>query len=238
MDFSDMMGYIVSVRALRDCSFWTFEMQISWAWISILQCWCCAFYVFKIKPSVFQLTETLRLWQSVSSPSSSLAKKPPDVTKSRKTKTEHLLKVDDHDFTMRPAFGGRCFYVLCSCFTHTYPRLQSPIYTNLVGFWILCAFNIIPSSYIGQISRKAALWNLDATGVYIHLHKIFLCCFYINKYNSHITHVIETKTKSMTKNNSKWFYLIPLHTEMMLNASIAQLWIFPLYLPGRSCLSY
>ncbi|XP_039642458.1 gamma-aminobutyric acid receptor subunit rho-2a isoform X2 [Perca fluviatilis] len=36
----------------------------------------------------------------------SLAKKPPDVTKSRKTKTEHLLKVDDHDFTMRPAFGG------------------------------------------------------------------------------------------------------------------------------------
>uniref|UniRef100_A0A3B3UAX4 GABA(C) receptor n=1 Tax=Poecilia latipinna TaxID=48699 RepID=A0A3B3UAX4_9TELE len=36
----------------------------------------------------------------------SLPKKPPDVTKSRKTKTEHLLKVDDHDFTMRPAFGG------------------------------------------------------------------------------------------------------------------------------------
>ncbi|XP_057716173.1 gamma-aminobutyric acid receptor subunit rho-2a isoform X2 [Corythoichthys intestinalis] len=36
----------------------------------------------------------------------SLAKKPPDVTKSRKMKTEHLIKVDDHDFTMRPAFGG------------------------------------------------------------------------------------------------------------------------------------
>uniref|UniRef100_A0A3Q2EF85 GABA(C) receptor n=1 Tax=Cyprinodon variegatus TaxID=28743 RepID=A0A3Q2EF85_CYPVA len=35
-----------------------------------------------------------------------LPKKPPDVTKSRKTKTEQLLKVDDHDFTMRPAFGG------------------------------------------------------------------------------------------------------------------------------------
>ncbi|XP_054590732.1 gamma-aminobutyric acid receptor subunit rho-2a [Nothobranchius furzeri] len=32
--------------------------------------------------------------------------KPPDVTKSRRTKTEHLLRVDDHDFTMRPAFGG------------------------------------------------------------------------------------------------------------------------------------
>ncbi|ROJ78733.1 Gamma-aminobutyric acid receptor subunit rho-2 [Anabarilius grahami] len=36
----------------------------------------------------------------------SLAKKPPDVTKSRRLKTEQLLKVDDHDFTMRPAFGG------------------------------------------------------------------------------------------------------------------------------------
>ncbi|KAF3701578.1 Gamma-aminobutyric acid receptor subunit rho-2 GABA(A) [Channa argus] len=36
----------------------------------------------------------------------SLTKKPPDVTKSRKMKTEHLLRVDDHDFTMRPAFGG------------------------------------------------------------------------------------------------------------------------------------
>ncbi|KAM7376753.1 hypothetical protein PAMP_006461 [Pampus punctatissimus] len=36
----------------------------------------------------------------------SLTKKPPDVTKSRKMKTEHLLKVEDHDFTMRPAFGG------------------------------------------------------------------------------------------------------------------------------------
>ncbi|KAJ3613573.1 hypothetical protein NHX12_019820, partial [Muraenolepis orangiensis] len=35
----------------------------------------------------------------------SLTKKPPDVTKARKPKTEHLLKVDDHDFTMRPAFG-------------------------------------------------------------------------------------------------------------------------------------
>uniref|UniRef100_A0A8C5G668 GABA(C) receptor n=2 Tax=Gouania willdenowi TaxID=441366 RepID=A0A8C5G668_GOUWI len=33
-------------------------------------------------------------------------KKLPDFTKSRKVKTEQLLKVDDHDFTMRPAFGG------------------------------------------------------------------------------------------------------------------------------------
>ncbi|XP_063080172.1 gamma-aminobutyric acid receptor subunit rho-2a [Engraulis encrasicolus] len=36
----------------------------------------------------------------------SLSKKPPDNTKARKMKTEAVLKVDDHDFTMRPAFGG------------------------------------------------------------------------------------------------------------------------------------
>lgn len=58
---------------------------------------------------------------TVSSSSSSLAKKPPDVTKSRKTKTEHLLKVDDHDFTMRPAFGGKC----SSCCAHIYPGSQT-----------------------------------------------------------------------------------------------------------------
>ncbi|XP_018584511.1 gamma-aminobutyric acid receptor subunit rho-2-like isoform X1 [Scleropages formosus] len=36
----------------------------------------------------------------------SLSAKAQDVTKSRKLKTEHLLQVDDHDFTMRPSFGG------------------------------------------------------------------------------------------------------------------------------------
>ncbi|XP_041044019.1 gamma-aminobutyric acid receptor subunit rho-2-like [Carcharodon carcharias] len=30
----------------------------------------------------------------------------PDLTKIRTTKSEHLLRVDEHDFTMRPAFGG------------------------------------------------------------------------------------------------------------------------------------
>ncbi|XP_072188765.1 gamma-aminobutyric acid receptor subunit rho-2 isoform X2 [Excalfactoria chinensis] len=33
-------------------------------------------------------------------------KKNHDVTKTQKGKTEQLLRVDDHDFTMRPAFGG------------------------------------------------------------------------------------------------------------------------------------
>uniref|UniRef100_A0A3B3T931 GABA(C) receptor n=1 Tax=Paramormyrops kingsleyae TaxID=1676925 RepID=A0A3B3T931_9TELE len=36
----------------------------------------------------------------------SLSGKAQDGTKSRKLKTDHLLHVDDHDFTMRPSFGG------------------------------------------------------------------------------------------------------------------------------------
>ncbi|KAL4623978.1 gamma-aminobutyric acid receptor subunit rho-2-like isoform X1 [Arapaima gigas] len=40
----------------------------------------------------------------------SLSAKTQDVTKSRKLKTEHLLQVDDHDFTMRPAFGGEVLF--------------------------------------------------------------------------------------------------------------------------------
>ncbi|MBN3290295.1 GBRR2 protein, partial [Polypterus senegalus] len=35
-----------------------------------------------------------------------LSKKTQDLTKTRKLKTEQLLRVDDHDFTMRPAFAG------------------------------------------------------------------------------------------------------------------------------------
>uniref|UniRef100_A0AAY4B7T5 Gamma-aminobutyric acid receptor subunit rho-1 n=1 Tax=Denticeps clupeoides TaxID=299321 RepID=A0AAY4B7T5_9TELE len=35
-----------------------------------------------------------------------LSKKAVDMTKTRKVKTDHLLRVDDHDFTMRPAFAG------------------------------------------------------------------------------------------------------------------------------------
>ncbi|XP_028295964.1 gamma-aminobutyric acid receptor subunit rho-2-like isoform X1 [Gouania willdenowi] len=35
-----------------------------------------------------------------------LSKKPMDGTKTRKLKTSHLLRIDEHDFTMRPAFAG------------------------------------------------------------------------------------------------------------------------------------
>ncbi|KAE8602928.1 hypothetical protein XENTR_v10014179, partial [Xenopus tropicalis] len=33
-------------------------------------------------------------------------KRSPDITKSPLTKSEQLLRIDDHDFTMRPGFGG------------------------------------------------------------------------------------------------------------------------------------
>ncbi|XP_014876882.1 gamma-aminobutyric acid receptor subunit rho-2-like [Poecilia latipinna] len=35
-----------------------------------------------------------------------LSRKIIDGTKTRKLKTSHLLRVDEHDFTMRPAFAG------------------------------------------------------------------------------------------------------------------------------------
>lgn len=37
-----------------------------------------------------------------------IAKRSPDMTKKWGTKTEQLLRIDDHDFTMRPGFGGEC----------------------------------------------------------------------------------------------------------------------------------
>ncbi|XP_030630410.1 gamma-aminobutyric acid receptor subunit rho-1 isoform X1 [Chanos chanos] len=37
---------------------------------------------------------------------SPILKRSPDMTKSPVTKSEQLLRLDDHDFTMRPAFGG------------------------------------------------------------------------------------------------------------------------------------
>lgn len=38
---------------------------------------------------------------------SPIYKRSPDMTKSPMTKSEQLLRIDDHDFTMRPAFGGQ-----------------------------------------------------------------------------------------------------------------------------------
>lgn len=41
-----------------------------------------------------------------------MSKKNEDLTKSWKGKTEQLLKINEHDFTMRPAFGGENKMVL------------------------------------------------------------------------------------------------------------------------------
>ncbi|MEQ2262012.1 hypothetical protein XENORESO_020123, partial [Xenotaenia resolanae] len=38
---------------------------------------------------------------------SPIFKRNPDITKARGTKSEQLLRIDDHDFTMRPGFGGK-----------------------------------------------------------------------------------------------------------------------------------
>lgn len=38
---------------------------------------------------------------------SPLSKKVADGTKTKKVKTSHLLRIDEHDFTMRPAFAGK-----------------------------------------------------------------------------------------------------------------------------------
>ncbi|XP_075058869.1 gamma-aminobutyric acid receptor subunit rho-1 isoform X2 [Mixophyes fleayi] len=38
--------------------------------------------------------------------SKAVFKRSPDITKSPLTKSEQLLRIDDHDFTMRPGFGG------------------------------------------------------------------------------------------------------------------------------------
>lgn len=45
-------------------------------------------------------------------PSSCSPKRSPDITKAHSTKSEQILRIDDHDFTMRPGFGGK---TLTSC---------------------------------------------------------------------------------------------------------------------------
>ncbi len=38
-----------------------------------------------------------------------------DETKTYQEKSDHLLRVDDHDFTMRPAFAGKICVCVCVC---------------------------------------------------------------------------------------------------------------------------
>ncbi|KAK9956339.1 hypothetical protein ABG768_014080 [Culter alburnus] len=50
--------------------------------------------------------ETDRTEREARKPGSTFLMRSPDVTKAPVTKSEQLLKLDDHDFTMRPGFGG------------------------------------------------------------------------------------------------------------------------------------
>uniref|UniRef100_A0A673KFY6 Gamma-aminobutyric acid receptor subunit rho-1 n=1 Tax=Sinocyclocheilus rhinocerous TaxID=307959 RepID=A0A673KFY6_9TELE len=50
--------------------------------------------------------ETTRAEREARKPGSTLPMRSPDVTKAPVMKSEQLLKLDDHDFTMRPGFGG------------------------------------------------------------------------------------------------------------------------------------
>lgn len=80
-------------------------------------------------------------WQSAAALSCShIYKKNHDMTKTRKGKTEQLLRVDDHDFTMRPAFGGenKKMVLLISCSfilknnNHASSQMSFP-YTSVKG---------------------------------------------------------------------------------------------------------
>ncbi|XP_016110021.1 gamma-aminobutyric acid receptor subunit rho-1-like isoform X1 [Sinocyclocheilus grahami] len=50
--------------------------------------------------------ETTRVDGGAHKSGSPIFRRSPDMTKSPMTKSEQLLRIDDHDFTMRPAFGG------------------------------------------------------------------------------------------------------------------------------------
>ncbi|KAG5266025.1 hypothetical protein AALO_G00248990 [Alosa alosa] len=62
------------------------------------------------KPDTFRQSrlrrETSKIEAVPHKPGSPIFRRSPDMTKSPVTKSEQLLRIDDHDFTMRPAFGG------------------------------------------------------------------------------------------------------------------------------------
>lgn len=52
------------------------------------------------------------------------------MTKSLMTKSEQLLRIDDHDFTMRPAFGGQ---IETKCLIYSLDRAGCMITTHGAG---------------------------------------------------------------------------------------------------------
>lgn len=66
---------------------------------------------------------------------SPIFKRSPDITKAWGTKTEQLLRIDDHDFTMRPGFGGKN-HIVVKCKKEEHPWAKWKATEMLVDFKI------------------------------------------------------------------------------------------------------
>uniref|UniRef100_A0A8C9RZT8 Gamma-aminobutyric acid receptor subunit rho-1 n=1 Tax=Scleropages formosus TaxID=113540 RepID=A0A8C9RZT8_SCLFO len=76
-------------------------------------CWITSVYLllFGYVRKLLQHRHFFFKWENalksaLSLPCSPVLRRSPDMTKSPVTKSEQLLRIDDHDFTMRPGFGG------------------------------------------------------------------------------------------------------------------------------------
>lgn len=105
------------------------------------------------------------------------------MTKKWGTKTEQLLRIDDHDFTMRPGFGGECRSgeaalekwgaVLLQCYC-SYMILRSRKFLKQVArddmaVAVVFLFCRKTSTNVQTVSELNLLTEI--------LHTTFLCCF-------------------------------------------------------------
>nr|XP_006626283.2 PREDICTED: gamma-aminobutyric acid receptor subunit rho-1-like [Lepisosteus oculatus] len=68
-------------------------------------------------------------------PGSPILKRSPDITKAPLTKSEQLLRIDDHDFTMRPGFGGEALIQISSLETSSQLGLDFTMTLYLRHYW-------------------------------------------------------------------------------------------------------
>lgn len=123
---------------------------------------------------------------------SPLFKKVLDETKTHQVKTDHLLRVDDHDFTMRPAFAGKIYVCVCVCLTGMIH--DSCIYCQfilIVDSFFICIFFSFYCTRTSNLLNEYSHFTFDPTIGYLHiliLHKVILCqnssCEYFGAYSS------------------------------------------------------
>lgn len=100
-----------------------------------------------------------------SPPGSPILKRSPDITKSPLTKSEQLLRIDDHDFSMRPGFGGMkhahlslfLFYTVTSLYCNVYSSEEADCLfcLSLISVLLSCEF----MAYSGeQRFSETAFW--------------------------------------------------------------------------------